>query len=88
MGIGRYRSPLARLKRKLGIEVLWLFILAELKTEDKYPYGLISTIWKKYEIKPGKVLPYVVLKRLESEGYVTSYRDDGRHYYSITNKGR
>ncbi|RLE67139.1 MAG: PadR family transcriptional regulator [Thermoprotei archaeon] len=80
-------KPIRRLKRKLGIEVLWLFLLSQLAEGDSYAYELIKFIEEKYGFNPGKVLPYVVLKRLENEGYVESYLKDKRKYYRLTPQG-
>jgi len=80
--------PVARLKRKLGVENLWLYVLAELCRGDSYPYDLVKAIERDFGFKPGKVLPYVVLSRLESEGFVESYFVERRKYYRVTEKGR
>ena len=85
---GEDEKPLLRLKRKLGIETLWIFILAILSKRDSYAYDIIKKIKKIYGFNPGKVLPYVVLKKLELEGYVASYDKERRKYYRITQKGR
>jgi len=37
-------KPLARLARKVGIENLWLYVLAELARGDSYPYELAKAI--------------------------------------------
>jgi len=39
-------------------------------------------------VKAGKVLPYVVLSKLEEEGFVESYSRERRRYYRITERGR
>ena len=85
MGVSK---PIERLKKKLGVETLWLFILAELRQKEKYPYALTNIIREKYGFNPGKVLPYTVLKTLEGEGYVKSYFDEKRRYYKITEEGK
>lgn len=76
------------MQRKLGVEVLWVFILSELLNGDTYAYDMAKNIKTKYGFDPGKVLPYVVLKRLEYEGLVESYEKDKRKYYRITERGR
>jgi len=80
-------KPLKRLIKKTTIENLWLYLLTELKKGDQHPYALIKIIQEKYSFNPGKVLPYVVLKKLERENFVKSYNKDNRHYYKITNRG-
>lgn len=80
--------PIARLKRKLSVENLWLYVLAELCQGDSYPYDLVKAVERDFGFKPGKVLPYVVLSKLESEGFVKSYYVERRKYYRVTDKGR
>lgn len=81
-------SPIVRLKRKLGVENLWLYVLAELCREDNYPYDLVKAIQRDFGFRPGRVLPYIVLSKLESEGLVESYYAERRKYYRVTEKGR
>lgn len=81
-------KPLRRLRKKTTIENLWLYLLAELQKGDQHPYALIKIIQDKYGFNPGKVLPYVVLKKLEKDKFVKSYSKSNRHYYKITDKGR
>ncbi|MEM4454682.1 MAG: PadR family transcriptional regulator [Thermofilaceae archaeon] len=81
-------SPLARLKRKTSVENLWLYVLAELCRGDVYPYELVKAIERDFGFRPGKVLPYVVLSKLEDEGFVESYQVERRKYYRATEEGR
>lgn len=81
-------KPLARLARKVGVENLWLYVLAELARGDSYPYELAKAIERDFGVKVGKVLPYVVLSKLEEEGFVESYSRERRRYYRITERGR
>ncbi len=81
-------KPLSRLKRKTGVENLWLYVLAELSRSDCYPYEVAKAIESDFGFNPGKVLPYVVLSKLESEGFVESYWSERRRYYRLTDKGR
>ena len=81
-------KPLARLARKVGVENLWLYVLAELSRGDSYPYELAKAIERDFGVKTGKVLPYVVLSKLEAEGFVESYERERRKYYRITERGR
>lgn len=84
----RLPSPLARLLRKTGIENLWLYILAELCRGDSYAYELVRRIEEDFGVRPGKVLPYLVLGKLEGEGFVESYSSERRKYYRATEEGR
>ncbi|MEM3431705.1 MAG: PadR family transcriptional regulator [Candidatus Micrarchaeia archaeon] len=81
-------KPLKRLKRSLTIENLWIYILSILKEGDMHAYSLFKEMNKRYKIKPGLVTPYVVLYKLEEDGYIRGYDSGRRRYYKITEKGR
>lgn len=76
------------MRRKTGVENLWLYILAELCRSDSYPYELVKAIERDFGFKPGRVLPYVVLSKLEEGGFVESYQSERRRYYRVTGRGR
>lgn len=70
-------------------------ILRCLMDGDSYGYDINSSILKKskqkYELKEATL--YTTFRRLEKQGYVTSYWGEEsagarRRYYSITEKGR
>lgn len=70
--------------------VLELCVLAELYRRDFYGYELVEEISKHIDISEGTIYP--LLRRLKSEGYVTTYlqeSSDGppRKYYSLTAEG-
>jgi len=83
------------LKHKLTKEVMWLYILTLLKTRPMYGYEIKNEIYKHFDWAPATVTSYVVLYKLESEGYVrTEVKEERnnnktkRKYYIITDKGR
>ncbi len=86
--------PLERLQDKTGKEVLWIYILRLLYERDMYAYELKEEIKDRFNFEPATVTGYVVLYRLEREGYVEKSREEkgsggsNRKYYSITPKGR
>ena len=83
--------PLIRLKRSLTTENLWIYILSLLSKKPKsklHGYTLSEEIEKKFKWKPGFITPYIVIYRLESEGYVKSVQKGRRVEYKITKKGR
>ncbi|MFH1256885.1 MAG: helix-turn-helix transcriptional regulator [Candidatus Diapherotrites archaeon] len=82
-------SPeIRRLESKLGVELLWLFILSLLKKEGKtHAYALRKKIKESFGFLPGNVSAYVVLYKLESRGFVKTKKDGNRVVYSITQKG-
>jgi PadR family transcriptional regulator PadR len=61
-----------------------------LESEDSYGYKLISDISKYIEISESTLYP--ILKRLEEQGYLTTYKEEHnnrlRKYYRITDSGR
>ncbi|MFC2162906.1 PadR family transcriptional regulator [Candidatus Altiarchaeota archaeon] len=85
-------SPLRRLKTKTTIEVLWIYILSLMKDEPVYAYEIKEKIEKLYGFDIGKVTAYMVLYRLELEGYVkTEWKlidNRQRKYYRITEPGK
>lgn len=86
-------SPeLNRLKKKLGIECLWLHILSFLDSESLYAYALQERLEREKGISASRIVSYRVLYPLEARGLVSSFKKevDGRErkYYEITDKGR
>ncbi len=72
-----------------------IFVLKALSVHDGYGYDILNYVHDKteghYEMKQSSI--YSVLKRLEKQGYISSY--DGtesngakRRYYTLTNAGR
>lgn len=80
--------PLNRLKKKTSKEILWIYILRLLTERDLYAYELKKLLKDRYDIDPALITPYVVLYRLEREGYVTNRWDKNKKYYVISEKGR
>jgi len=71
--------------------VLELCALSLLTHKNTYGYELVSEISKKIEISEGTIYP--LLRRLKSEGLVTTYLEESkkgpsRKYYSLTSKGK
>jgi len=83
-------KPLIRLYRKTTTENLWIYILRLLKDKPMYAYELNKNIKDKFGFEIGTVSAYVILYKLEKEGYVlTEWRQEERQrkYYIITDKG-
>lgn len=71
--------------------VIELCILSALNKADMYGYELSTYISKEIDISDGTVYP--ILRKLKSEGYVTTYISEfsggpPRKYYSITEMGK
>ena len=75
-------SPeMKRLRRKVGAECLWLFILSFLQDKLEKEFGIVVS----------RIISYQVLYLLEARGFVSSFTKsvDGRvrKYYKITRRG-
>ncbi len=85
-------KPLKRLRKSIGIQNLWVWILKLLREEKKYGYELRDELKNRFGIKPATVTSYSVLYKLQREGATekaeaaASTRID-RKYYHITEKG-
>ena len=71
--------------------VLELCVLSLLSKQDCYGYDVAEYLSKRIEIADGTVYP--ILRKLKSEGYVTTYLSEAsggppRKYYSLTKSGR
>ncbi|USS41755.1 PadR family transcriptional regulator [Thermococcus aggregans] len=86
-------TPMERLKEKMTKEVLWIYILRLLKDRPMYAYELKKEIRERFGFEPATVSSYVVLYKLEHDGYVTSEWQESetgkpsRKYYKLTKKG-
>lgn len=82
-------KPIKRLKNLLTAGNIWLYILSLIRSGKKlYAYTLPDEIEKNFFFKPSRVMVYVVLYKLESEGLIRSEFEERRKYYYITEKGR
>jgi PadR family transcriptional regulator PadR len=86
-------SPIERLKNKITKEVLWIYILRLLEDRPMYAYELKKRIREAFDFEPATVSSYVVLYKLEKDGYVTAEWQESeagkpaRKYYKLTPKG-
>ena len=82
---------LGRLQTKTTVECLWPYILALLKSKQVYAYEMRQLIKERFGFEVGQVTAYMVLYRLESDGYVMAeWQNVGnrqRKYYRITEDG-
>ena len=85
-------SALKRLRKKLTIEVLFMWILRLLSEGDKYAYELREEVGKRFEFSPATVTSYAVLYKMAREGLVVAIDRSSlfpnRKYYSITPLGQ
>jgi len=74
-----------RLKRKLTIETLWIYVIAVLKKHGAlHGYGVKKKIREEFNFNPATITTYTVLYRMEKEGLIEK---DESNTYKITEKG-
>lgn len=77
-------KPLRRLRRKLTVETLWLYVLAVLSEHGPtYAYNVKRLIQRTFGFKPSTATLYTVIYRLERGGYLENVGGE----YSVTSKG-
>ncbi|MFQ5815035.1 MAG: PadR family transcriptional regulator [Candidatus Hydrothermarchaeaceae archaeon] len=79
--------PLGRLHSRTTKEILWIYILRLLMDKERYAYELRDTLKNNFGFEPARVTSYVVLYRLEKDGYVGSKWVDNKKYYHLTKRG-
>ena len=80
--------PFQRLQKSNTTDNLWYYILVLLWERELYGYEIPKLIKERFNFKPGKITPYRVLYRLESEDFVKSKTEDRKRTYQITKKGK
>ncbi len=83
--------PLVRLERSLTTDNLWIYILSILsrqKAAGMHAYAMLSEMERRFGWKPGLVTPYVVLYKLEEDGFIRGADRGRRRYYYITQRGK
>jgi len=81
-------KPLHRLWQSITLGNLWLSVLSLAAKGKIYAYSLPAAIKARFGFAPSLLLVYLVLYRLESDGFLKSAEDGRRRYYSITPAGR
>ena len=76
-----------RLKEKLTIDLLWLYIMKILSEQPLHGYVIRKEIGKKFGFFPGNVTSYVVLYKLKNRGFVKVQKIENKSVYHITEKG-
>ncbi|MHA1686617.1 MAG: PadR family transcriptional regulator [Candidatus Heimdallarchaeaceae archaeon] len=82
-----------RLKKKLTIDVLWMWILKLLSEGPKYAYELKQEMQRRFGFSSATVTNYTVLYLLEKEGIVKKVEISNdleridRKYYTLTPLG-
>lgn len=81
-------QPTERLKEKIEVENLWLFILHALSKKPMSGKGLKAMISERFDFVTGTVTAYKVLYSLEAGGYVVAEKRGKYVMYTITKRGR
>jgi len=82
-------KPYKRLKQSITLSNLWIYILSITEKEKEvYAYSLGEKILQYFDFKPSRLWIYLVLYKLENEGFLKSIEKDNRKYYMLTEKGR
>ena len=80
--------PLVRLERSLTTENLWIYILSLLSKKEMHAYAAMEEMEKRFGWTPGLITPYVVMYKLEEDGFIKGSDKGRRRYYYITQKGK
>lgn len=80
--------PIKRLEKSNTAENLWLYILTLLDKRSCYGWEIPQLIDDTFGFRPGKITPYRVFYRLETDGFVKSEINMHRRVYKITAKGK
>ena len=82
-----------RLKKRVTIDNLWMYILRLLQEKEMYGYEVRESIKKQFGFEPATITSYTILHRLQEDNLVTAFVKDNpegrpdRKYYTITPEG-
>lgn len=65
-----------------------MYLLRLLEERDMYAYEIRKELKDKFGFSPALVTSYVVLYKLEREGYVATKWIENKKYYSLTPQGK
>jgi len=81
-------AEMHRLKSKLSVELLWLYVLRLLKEKPLHGYAIRKAIEQQFGFLPGNVTAYVVLYKLKLRDFVKAEQHGNKTVYSITARGK
>lgn len=82
-------KPFSRLEKSLTTGNLWLYIFSLIQKKGSvYAYNLNSEIDENFGFRSNRVMIYIILYKLESEGLIESSFKERRKYYKFTEKGK
>ena len=79
---------LNRLGRLMTSGNLWLYIVSICAKKGAHAYALPEMIEKRFGFKPSRLMCYLVLYRLKSEGMIESRAEGRRVYYLASAFGK
>ena len=79
-------GPVSRLKRKMTVENLWVYVLAALSEGPTYAYDVKKRIVRDFGFKPSTITLYSVIYRLKKEGLIKQV-NNGIKLYEVTDDG-
>lgn len=77
-----------RLKRKLTVENLWLYIIKVLKDAGELrAYDIKKELAKRFNVKPATITVYAVVYKMVREGLIESVSTADSVRYRVTERG-
>ncbi|MEO3993091.1 MAG: helix-turn-helix transcriptional regulator [Desulfurococcaceae archaeon TW002] len=80
-------KPLIRLKKKLTIENLWIYVIASLMIKPTYAYHVRKLINEFFGFSPTTITLYSVIYRLKKSGLIKEDLVAGEKVYKPTDEG-
>lgn len=81
-------KALERLKRKLTIENLWMYVIKVLKDKGELrAYDIKKELASNFRIRPATITVYVVIYKMCEEGLIESVKSVNDTRYRVTEKG-
>ncbi len=80
-------KPLYRLKSKLTIENLWVYVVASLMVKPTYAYNVKKLINELFGFNPTTITLYSVVYRLKRSGLIREEISSGEKIYRPTEEG-
>ncbi|MCI4436019.1 MAG: PadR family transcriptional regulator [Ignisphaera sp.] len=81
---------LARLRRKITVEVLWLYV-AKVLARSNNPlraYEIIKALREEMGLKVSTITAYRVIYRMSGEGLLEVIKVGGENLYKLSDRGR
>ena len=80
-------KPFERYQKLNTTGNLWIYILFLGKNREVIKSDARKLVFEKFEFLPGRILTSRVINRLQSQGYVSSEKFQGKKAYKTTEEG-